>query len=156
MAPTKVKAGTKSTAPHPRILIVDDEADILGIISDTVGRELRCELLQARSLGEAQEILEHQPVELLVTDVHLPDGDGTALLPLLRRQQPCANAIVISGSPSVDGAIAALRHGAVDFLTKPFTFTDLTERVHRALKRQAAVARSEQRLDKLRHAVRRL
>ncbi len=155
MAPTKVQPDSKASI-KPRILVVDDEADVLGIISDTVGRELPCRLIQARSLGEAQEILESQAVELLVTDVHLPDGDGTALLPLLRRDHPFANAIVISGSPSIDGAIAALRHGAVDFLTKPFTATDLTERVGRALKRQAVLAKQEKRLGKLREAVRRL
>lgn len=156
MAPTKVQPGSKSSRKAPCILVVDDEADVLGLISDTVGRELPCQLLQARSLGEAQAILESRPIELLVTDVHLPDGDGTALLPLLRRDQPQANAIVISGSPSVDGAIAALRHGAVDFLTKPFGAKDLTERVGKALKRQAAVAKHEKRLTKLREAVRRL
>jgi FixJ family two-component response regulator len=136
--------------------VVDDEADVLAIINDTVGRELPCKMLQARSLAEAQEILENEDVELLVADVHLPDGDGTALLPLLRKDHPQANAIVISGSPSVDGAIAALRHGAVDFLTKPFTATDLTDRVAKALKRQAALVKHERRLVKLRDAVRRL
>jgi FixJ family two-component response regulator len=135
-------------------LVVDDEADILGIISDTVGKD--CKLIAARSLAEAEHVLHTQGIELMVTDVHLPDGDGTALLPLLRREQPCATAIVITGSPSVDGAIAALRHGALDFLTKPFTATDLAERVSRALKRQSAIAKHEKRIDKLRSAVRRL
>src|SRR5947209_13303240 len=124
MAPSAVHADARTIA-MPRILLVDDEADILGIMSETVGKGLGCRLLQARNLGEARHILENQSVELLVTDVHLPDGDGTSLLPMLRREQPQANAIVISGSPSVDGAITALRHGAVDFLTKPFTAKDL-------------------------------
>src|SRR5437016_1668573 len=155
MAPTAVQADSR-TLPRPRVLIVDDEIDILGIISETVGKGLGCRLLQAKNLGEARHILENQSVELLVTDVHLPDGDGTTLLPMLRREQPHAQAIVISGSPSVDGAITALRHGAVDFLTKPFTAKDLSERVGRALKRQAVVVKNEKRLGKLRDAVRRL
>src|SRR5258708_588367 len=155
MAPTALQKDS-TTVTRPRVLVVDDEIDILGIISDTVGKDLGCRLLQARNLGEARHILENQSVELLVTDVHLPDGDGTTLLPMLRREQPQAQAIVISGSPSVDGAITALRHGAVDFLTKPFTAKDLTERVGRALKRQAIVVKNEKRLGKLRDAVRRL
>lgn len=155
MAPTVIQAEAR-TGVKPRVLVVDDEADILGIITDAVGKEHSCKLIQARSLGEAKQILESQPVELLVTDVNLPDGDGTALLPLLRREQPNANAIVITGSPSVDGAIAALRHGAVDFLKKPFTMKELSERVGRALKHQAATVKSEKRIDKLRHAVKRL
>ena len=58
------------------------------------------------------------------------------------QEQPQAQAIVISGQPSIDGAITALRHGAVDFLTKPFTAKDLSERVGRALKRQAIVVKN--------------
>jgi FixJ family two-component response regulator len=154
MAPTKPQTDSKAATIKPRVLVVDDEADILGIISETVGKD--CKLIPARSLAEAEHILHTQGVELLVADVHLPDGDGTALLPILRREQPFATAIVISGAPSVDGAITALRHGALDFLTKPFTVTDLAERVGRALKRQALIAKNEKRIDKLREAVRRL
>ncbi len=155
MGATAIQAESK-TAIKPRVLIVDDEADILSIISTAFGKENPFRLIQARSLAEAKRILETQPVELLVTDVHLPDGDGTTLLPLLRREQPNANAIVISGAPSIDGAIAALRHGAVDFLKKPFTMTELSERVERALKQQAMNAKNGKRIDKLRHAVKRL
>ena len=155
MAPTVIQPASK-TKTKPRVLVVDDEMDILGLFTDAIGPEHSCKLIQARSLGEAERILATQAVDLLVTDVHLPDGDGTALLPLLRRDQPNANAIVISGAPSVDGAIAALRHGAVDFLKKPFTITELSDRVGRALKHQAAGVKNEKRIDKLRHAVRRL
>jgi response regulator of citrate/malate metabolism len=154
MTPTAIQAGTKAAAVKPRVLVVDDEADVVGIVSETVGKD--CKIIAARTLAEAERVLHTQGVELLVTDVHLPDGDGTALLPLLRHEQPCANAIVITGSPSVEGAVTALRHGAVDFLAKPFTATELAERVGRALKKQALVAKNQQRIDKLRNAVRKL
>jgi FixJ family two-component response regulator len=153
MTPTAIQTDAKK-ATKPRVLVVDDEADIVGIIRDTVGKE--CKLIVARTVAEAQQVLHTQGVELLVADVHLPDGDGTALLPLLRHEQPCANAIVITGSPSVEGAVAALRHGAVDFLTKPFTVAELSERVGRALKNQALVAKNQHRIDKLRDAVKKL
>jgi FixJ family two-component response regulator len=156
MAPTALYTDSKTTGTRPRVLVVDDEADVLGAIQHTLGQELDCKFIAARSLGEAQRIIEQQAVELLVTDVHLPDGDGTALLPILRRHQPNAHAIVITGSPTVDGAVTALRHGAVDFVTKPFNATDFAGRVNRALKRQTIVARNERRLDKLRDAVKRL
>jgi FixJ family two-component response regulator len=155
MASTTLYSDSK-TAVRPRVLIVDDEADIRSVIDDTLGRELNCELISASSFLEAQQVLEGQPIELLVTDVKLPDGDGTALLPMLRRHQPNAHAIVITGSPDVDGAITALRCGAVDFVTKPFNTMDLADRVRKALKRQAVYARNERRLDKLKVAVKRL
>jgi DNA-binding response OmpR family regulator len=155
MALTITKPPSKKTI-KPRVLIVDDEADILSVIADTVGAQHSCKLVQAKTLTEAKAILETQPIDLLVTDLHLPDGDGLTLLPMLRREQPNSNAIVISGSGDVDGAITALRNGAVDFLKKPFSATELSERVGRALRHQAATVKSEKRIDKLRHAVRRL
>lgn len=155
MSPT-VLTTQGGTTLRPRILVVDDEVELLDAISDTVAARLNCRLIRAANLSEAQHIMQTQSVDLLVTDLHLPDGDGATLLPILRSRHPNAHAIVITGSPSVDGAITALRAGAVDFLLKPFAAADLAERVGRALKRQALIVKNERRLGKLRDAVRRL
>jgi YesN/AraC family two-component response regulator len=88
--------------------------------------------------------------------VGLPDGDGMSLLAALRRHQPTASAVVITGSPSVDGAITALRGGAVDFVAKPFNNDHLIDRIRTALNRQSVLARQEKRLVRLRDAVKRL
>src|SRR2546423_397191 len=116
------KAGSR-----PRVLVVDDEPALVELIGEVVSRSVNCWMISARNLGEARHILATQPIELLVTDVHLPDGDGMSLIPALRQQQPNASAIVITGSPSVDGAINALRSGALDFVPKPFSADKLAE-----------------------------
>src|SRR2546421_3425802 len=126
MAPM-TRSANSAVAPRPRVLVVEDEAELVELITAAFGRSLDCRLVSARNLGEARDILEHQDIELLVTDVHLPDGDGTSLLPILRNRHPQASAIVITGEPSVDGAITALRNGAVDFVLKPFVATDLAD-----------------------------
>lgn len=144
------------TDVRPRVLVVDDEPALVEMIGEVVGKNIDCWMITANNVGEARHILETQPIELLVTDVHLPDGDGMSLIPTLRRAQPQASAIVITGEPSMDGAINALRNGALDFVPKPFSADDLTNRVRNALERQARLARDEQRLDKLRQAVKRL
>jgi FixJ family two-component response regulator len=105
---------------------------------------------------EAREILSREPVEVLVTDVHLPDGDGMSLLPQLREQQPNASAIVITGSPSMDRAITAIRGGAIDFVTKPFSNEQLIERVRSAIERHSQNVKRDKRIDRLREAVKRL
>src|SRR5205823_5756816 len=69
---------------------------------------------------------------------------------------PRASAIVITGQPTMDGAIDAIRQGAVDFLPKPFSADALLTRVNKALAVQAAGAKVQRRLDRLRDAVKRL
>ena len=155
MAATATKPEYKLGA-DARILIVDDEADILDVISDTVSQNGNCKLVEARTIAEAHKILHTQSIDLLVTDVHLPDGDGTQLLKVLREKHPNAKSIIISGSNNLDAAISAIRNGAVDFLKKPFTANELNDRVNKALAHQAIFERNEKRIEKLRSAVKRL
>src|SRR5438552_6932130 len=156
MAPVVTSATKARTKSPPRILVVDDEPMLIELVGDVVGKKIPCKLVSAKSIAEARKVLADTKIELLVADVCLPDGDGTELVSVLRQDQPQASAIVITGQPSVDGAIHAIRQGAIDFLPKPFTADHLLARVNKALERQAAMARQERRLDKLRDAVKRL
>jgi FixJ family two-component response regulator len=140
---------------RPRVLIVDDEQGLLDVVSDVVNA-MDCTVTVAKTIAQAKRKLTGESFELLVTDVNLPDGDGTSLLQTLRRHQPTATAIVITGSPSVDGAISALRSGAIDFVPKPFNHTQLVDHVRRALDRQTVLSRQEKRLIRLRDAVKKL
>jgi CheY-like chemotaxis protein len=156
MAAAAKSQNKKSPPPQPRVLVVDDEPNLVELIGEVVGKTMGCRIVSAASVAQARKILASQPIELLVADLNLPDGDGMSLLPALREHQPGASAIVITGSPSMDDAIDAFRGGAVDFVPKPFTHSHLIERVSTALERQAILARQEKRLVKLRDAVRRL
>jgi FixJ family two-component response regulator len=156
MVPVVGKAAKTKLKKTPRILVVDDEPTLIDLVGDVVGGQIPCSVISAKNIAEAKKILASTSIELLVADVHLPDGKGTELLASLKEKQPQANAIVITGQPSMDGAINAMRHGAVDFLPKPFSAASLVERVGKALELQALMARKERRLDKLRDAVKRL
>src|SRR4051794_8953919 len=123
MAPVVKKKDAK--AKPPRILVVDDERDLIELVDDVVGGAIQCDLLTASCVADAKKILATTNVELLVTDVQLPDGDGTSLVASLRKGNPAASAIVITGKPTMDRAIDAIREGAVDFLPKPFTAAHL-------------------------------
>jgi DNA-binding response OmpR family regulator len=157
MAPIEPPAHlTKKKQPRPRILVVDDEPTLVELIDDVVGRGMNCRIFAAANLAEAKRIIASEPIDLIVTDVNLPDGDGTSLVATVRSHQPQAGAIVITGTPSIDGTIAALRNGAMDLLPKPFSSAQLTERVAKALKRQSITTKMEKRVDRLRDAVKRL
>ncbi len=145
-----------SNSPQrPRVLIVDDEPGLLELMSDILAG-IDCKVSVAKTVAGAKKMLIGESFELMLADVHLPDGDGLSLLPTLRRHQPTASAVVMTGSPSVDGAISALRSGAVDFVPKPFNNNQLIERIGKALARQTIAARQEKRMVRLRDAVRRL
>jgi FixJ family two-component response regulator len=140
----------------PRILLVDDEPEMLELVGELARRSIECQVICAASAREARDVLESQPIDMLVADIHLPDGDGTSLIETLQLHHPTASAIVITGSPSVDHAIDAIRHGALDFVPKPFTSDMMVQRLRSGLERQAAAARHDQRFERLRSAVKRL
>lgn len=156
MAPTKVSQSGKAAVSKPRVLVVDDEADLLEVITETVGKKLNCRLVTAKNVAQARKVLESQKIDLLLTDVNLPDGDGKTLLSVLHLHQPQADAIVMTGQANMDEAIEAMREGASDFMPKPFSTTELTERVKRGLARAAAAVKGEERLARLKRAVKKL
>jgi response regulator of citrate/malate metabolism len=140
----------------PRVLLVEDEPALAEVVQDIVGRGMGCQVLAAANIAQAKKILATEKVDLVITDINLPDGDGMNLLPAVRKHHPTATAIVITGAASMDNAITAIQGGAVDFVPKPFDHTQLVARVRKALDRQAVLAREEQRFDRLRDAVKRL
>jgi FixJ family two-component response regulator len=155
MAPAGTQKKSKSSLP-PRILVVDDEPGVVEVIGQVIKSNIKCRLLTATNIAEATKVLATKTIQLLVADLHLPDGDGMSLVASLQRQQPHASAVVITGAPSVGGAITAMREGALDFVPKPFTNEQLIERLNKALSRQATLVKQEQRIDRLKGAVRRL
>ncbi len=147
----------KTRASLRRILVVDDEPAILELISDVIVQRLRCRVSVAQNIREAQRIITGgEEIDLLVTDINLPDGEGTTLLTSLQENQPAASAIVITGAASLNGAVNAMRRGAIDFLPKPFTADHLADRVSEALEEQAKEGKRQRRMKTLRSAVRRL
>lgn len=140
----------------PRILVVDDEPALIELVDEIVRRHVPCRMITAQSVEEARRALERENISLLLADMNLPDGDGSALVPELQRRNPLAQAIVITGAPTVDRAIHAMRQGAVDFIPKPFAADQIIQRVEKALARHAASARTDRRMQRLRDAVRRL
>lgn len=155
MAPVVTPSDTKPVSV-PLILLVDDEPDMLELVGDLARGHMKCQVICAASAEEARSVLETQPIDLLVTDVNLPDGDGTSLIETLQLHHPTASAIVITGAPTVDRAITAIRYGALDFVPKPFTHEMMVQRMRSGLERQAAAAKRDLRFEKLRAAVKRL
>jgi len=100
-----------------RALFIDDDADFLEGVAEVAMQE-GFEVISAPSLNEARERIAEGPVDLVLVDLVLPDGDGIELLRELK-DTSSSDVILVSGMATVDSAIEALRLGALDYLTKP-------------------------------------
>ncbi|HEY7575759.1 MAG TPA: sigma-54 dependent transcriptional regulator [Thermoanaerobaculia bacterium] len=101
-----------------KTLIVEDDAGTRRALEDAI-RELGGEPQAVGTAKQATQALDQFQPHLLVVDISLPDGDGLEILRAARDAQGELDAIVITGSSSIDHAIEALRAGAVDYLLKP-------------------------------------
>jgi len=115
------------------ILIVDDESDIRELLEITLSR-MDLEPFAAASLNEAKKILAEQPIDLCLTDMKLPDGDGIELVAHIQDQYPNIPAAVITAYGNMETAIRALKAGAFDFVSKPINLKILRKLVSGALR----------------------
>lgn len=110
--------------PDKSILIVDDELLIRDLLYDFfVGQGWQTSV--AANGRKALDILEDRTVDLVLTDVRMPDMDGLALTAEMRTAYPHIPVVLMTAYPSVDTAVEALRSRVVDYVTKPFNINQL-------------------------------
>jgi two-component system response regulator PilR (NtrC family) len=118
-----------------RILVVDDEQSMREMLAIMLRRE-GFEVVAAESRAVAAAVLAQGPVDLVITDVKLPDGDGIEILRHVKSASPETVVIVMTAFGTTETAVAALKLGAHDYLLKPFDVDELKIVVHNALERQ--------------------
>jgi len=116
-----------------RVLVVDDEADIRELLALTLQR-MGLESDTASNTLVAEQYLRKQIYDLCLTDMRLPDGDGLSLLQHVIKDYPGTPVAVITAYGSAENAVAALKAGAFDYLSKPVSLTQLRALVNSALK----------------------
>ncbi|MHC4994653.1 MAG: response regulator [Planctomycetota bacterium] len=137
------------------VLIVDDEPDIREALGDAI-RKPNLNIIEAGSISEARRIVDDRCVDLALVDVTLPDGDGLDLAGELHGRATPIQSIVITGKPSMDRAVDAIRAGAADFLPKPLNLVDLNTCVDKALERHTEHAKMADRVERLRRLCKKL
>lgn len=115
-----------------KILIVEDDAALREAIIDTLELADYC-CLEADSGEAALVMLKQQPVDLIISDVQMPGIDGLQLLRSLNNQGIDVPVIVMTAFAKVDDAVIAMREGAIDYLSKPFSTETLLKLVQRQL-----------------------
>ena len=117
------------------ILIVDDEQDILEVLPDVVKKWGYNPIIAQNGVEGLQKYKEY-PIDVVITDMKMPEMDGLKLLKEITDLDKHAMVILLTGYPSLDSAIRAMREGAYDYLVKPVNMEQLTLRVERGLERK--------------------
>ncbi len=117
-----------------RLLLIDDELPILDILETSLSSE-GYDVVTAESGKEGLRIFEEEGIKLILTDIKMPGMDGIEVLRSIKSKDKEAEVIVLTGHGDMDSAIAALHHGASDFLTKPIRDEVLLLALERAKKK---------------------
>jgi DNA-binding NtrC family response regulator len=129
-----IQNAEKPTAAPGRVVVVDDHQQARESVAFTLrqaGYTVQC----LSSAVEALKRLEREPCDVIVTDLKMPGMTGLEFLAELKRRRNTAEVIMVTAYATVATAVEAMRHGAFDFLEKPFGAEELEDLVGRALKR---------------------
>jgi DNA-binding NtrC family response regulator len=116
-----------------KILIVDDEKNTRDALRDGLQKPDERKLYTAENAREALRILNEEELDLVITDLKIPDADGVKLLKDVKKHDPNIVVIVMTAYGTVDTAVAAMKLGAYDYIQKPFRMGDIRRLVSRAL-----------------------
>jgi two-component system response regulator PilR (NtrC family) len=119
--------------PKPTVLVVDDEPDLCELLSITLQR-MDLNPRTANSVADAQRLLKTEPIDLCLTDMQLPDGDGLELVKWIQQYSPSVPVAVITAHGNMETAVRALKLGAFDFVSKPLDLSGLRKLVATAIK----------------------
>jgi len=118
-----------------RILVIDDDEGIRKVITTALNDESY--ITDTASNGkEAIEKSKANVYNLAIIDIHLPDMEGTQLLSELEETTPKMRKIIVTGFPEVQNAIAAVKKGANDYITKPVKIDVLINSIREQLRKQ--------------------
>ncbi|HEU4370723.1 MAG TPA: sigma-54 dependent transcriptional regulator [Methylomirabilota bacterium] len=122
------------TAPA-RVLVVDDEADLREVLSDALG-SWGYEVTVASTGAEAVQLVSTQLFDAALLDVNLGPDNGVQVLRELRANDDALDVVMMTGYPTVATAVATLRDGATDYLSKPLNLDELRHIIGRVIERR--------------------
>jgi two-component system NtrC family response regulator len=101
----------------PSILIVDDESSLRKLMARIIELE-GYHVFEAASLKEALKILSNDSVQVVISDVRLPDGNGVEFTARIKKEYPGIEVIVLTAHGTIEDGVKAIKNGAFDYLTK--------------------------------------
>ncbi len=128
-----------------KILIVEDDSRIASFISRGL-TQAGYTIDHLESAEECLRITRNIPYDLIIIDIMLPGMDGITLIETLRSRGLIMPILILSARQSVDDKVEGLKHGGDDYLTKPFSFTELLARIQALIRRSNRISGSSAKL----------
>ncbi|OGR86481.1 MAG: hypothetical protein A3A86_06790 [Elusimicrobia bacterium RIFCSPLOWO2_01_FULL_60_11] len=116
-----------------RIVVADDDAEVLKTLAKILKRR-GYEVFPFDSPHKALDFLRQEKVDLILSDLKMPDMDGIQFLDKAKKIHPKTPFILITGYATVDTAVSAIKWGAFDYLRKPFEVKKIYEVIDKALR----------------------
>ena len=120
-----------------KILIVDDEVDLLELLELILAEKTHYQILTTNNPLEVSALLKEQPIDLLITDLRMPAMGGIELIREVKKSYPDMPVIVITAYGSSQSAEESIAAGAYDYITKPFRKDQILITINRAMEWQA-------------------
>jgi len=130
--------------PKARILIVDDEKNIVSSLTGILADE-GYEITETGDGIEALELIQEDPPDLVLLDIWLPGMDGIEVLKTVKAYHPEIEVIIMSGHGTIDTAVKATKLGAQDFIEKPFSLDRITQSIADVLSNRRSTSRVEEK-----------
>jgi DNA-binding NtrC family response regulator len=121
-----------------KVLIVDDEEDALENCRRILSR-VPYECVTASDPAQALEMMERERPGLVLTDLRMPKLDGIEVLTAAKRMDPAVKVVLLTAHATIETAVRSMRYGAFDYMTKPFTSSELVQVVCRAFEADASI-----------------
>lgn len=115
------------------VLIVDDATDMLDLIRRNIA-EMGYNPLATSNVVDAIEVLENTSIDLVITDMNMPDIGGLQLVKYMSQHFSDIPILVITGFPDVNDAVEVMKLGATEYLVKPFLYEELEQSVHKTIR----------------------
>jgi len=121
-----------------KILVVDDETDLEVLIKQKFRKKIREKeyefLFAINGVDALEKLLDDPEVDIVLSDINMPEMDGLTLLSRLSEQKPLLKSVIVSAYGDMENIRTAMNRGAFDFITKPINFEDLTLTMEKTLK----------------------
>jgi adenylate cyclase len=124
-----------------KILVVDDEVDLEMLIRQKFRQKIREQayefLFAVNGQDALDQIQKHPDIDIVLSDINMPEMDGLTLLTKLNEVSPLTKAVIVSAYGDMDNIRTAMNRGAFDFITKPVNFEDLSLTIGKTIKHVA-------------------